>query len=294
VEENSKESDDGGLQSTHRACKEAASRANWLWLGIEVGAIQWFGDTSDPEDDSESVDVFRRDFVERDRRRLYYHWEPEFNAASEGPVEINHGRYSPNWHDAAILFYTLLLNDVWEALVGPEAFEKALDLRYEDRNEEALELLGVLNIGRIAAVEENLRKTIFDAYPYDVDVVEAQLEREYARVLHNQAMRPGRSLVVAGDSDWLVRAAADRREKNIPQLPANHDVLDLCKLLNANSERIASGEFTVIGIARKLTGESAGSDTKAQSLLRQARRYSHLWKARGHSEVRADKIARDS
>ncbi len=55
--------------------------------------------------------------------------------------------------------------------------------------------------------------------------------------------------------------------------PDNPDVRDLCALL---AKRLKPGK-TQAEIAREFTQESVGNDPKAQSLLRQARRFRHLW-----------------
>jgi hypothetical protein len=56
--------------------------------------------------------------------------------------------------------------------------------------------------------------------------------------------------------------------------PDNKAVGDLCRQL---ARELPEGR-TQIEIARELTGEEAGHDGRAQSLLRQARRFSHLWR----------------
>ncbi|MCI0331809.1 MAG: hypothetical protein L0228_01120 [Planctomycetes bacterium] len=67
-------------------------------------------------------------------------------------------------------------------------------------------------------------------------------------------------------------------KKNISQpQPDNVDVRDLCYKLSKNRSAIASKKKYPIDVAREHTGESKGNDSKAQSLMRQARRYRHLW-----------------
>ena len=72
--------------------------------------------------------------------------------------------------------------------------------------------------------------------------------------------------------------SADNEERQFEPTPDNPDVRDLCFLLRANRNKIESGEKTLIDIARGFTGESTGNDSKAQGLLRQARRFPRIWK----------------
>jgi hypothetical protein len=66
---------------------------------------------------------------------------------------------------------------------------------------------------------------------------------------------------------------ADSNHNFVPRLPDTPDVRDLCHLLQ---KELPKGR-TQNEIAREFTGEMPGDDKKAQSLLRQARRYRHLW-----------------
>jgi hypothetical protein len=72
--------------------------------------------------------------------------------------------------------------------------------------------------------------------------------------------------------------ARDRSQKDSQGMPDNPDVRDLCHLLDKNRDSLASGAKTEIGVAREFTRETPADDTKAQNLLRQARRYPRLWK----------------
>ena len=67
----------------------------------------------------------------------------------------------------------------------------------------------------------------------------------------------------------------DNERKTRQNLPDNADVRDLCHLL---AKKRGSGK-PLIQIAREFTHETTGDSPKADSLLRQARRYSHLWKS---------------
>ena len=71
---------------------------------------------------------------------------------------------------------------------------------------------------------------------------------------------------------------ADKGRKIRQQQPDNVDVRDLCKLLEKSRAQIAAGKKTEIGVAREHTKEQVGACPKADNLLRQARRYPHLWK----------------
>jgi hypothetical protein len=66
---------------------------------------------------------------------------------------------------------------------------------------------------------------------------------------------------------------ADNVEKSRKIMPDNADVRDLCQLLEKHLKTGKSQRQ----IAREFTGERPGKDRKAQSLLRQARRFRHLW-----------------
>lgn len=70
----------------------------------------------------------------------------------------------------------------------------------------------------------------------------------------------------------------DNRDKIRQKLPDNIDVRDLCKLLEKNRTQIKAGTKTEIGVAREHTRELVGKCPKADNLLRQARRYTGLWK----------------
>ena len=73
------------------------------------------------------------------------------------------------------------------------------------------------------------------------------------------------------------RSKADNRKKKIA-LPAAPDVRDLCQLLAKNRGKKKGKQKTEIAVAREFTHEKPGKDKKANSLLRQARRHSHVWK----------------
>jgi hypothetical protein len=66
----------------------------------------------------------------------------------------------------------------------------------------------------------------------------------------------------------------DNRENFPVLLPDSQQVRDLCRKL----QKELPGGLSQIAIARESTGETEGNDRKAQSLLRQARRFPHLWK----------------
>jgi hypothetical protein len=66
----------------------------------------------------------------------------------------------------------------------------------------------------------------------------------------------------------------DRLNSSGMPWPDNPDVRDLCKDLAEKSHRMSH-----IEVAREFTGEQPGDDKKARSLLRQARRFRHLWEA---------------
>lgn len=76
--------------------------------------------------------------------------------------------------------------------------------------------------------------------------------------------------------DVIVRADSktDNGTKFSSLFPENDEVVKLCRKLKSD----LSEGYSQITIARDFTGESEGGDKKAQSLLRQARRFSHLWK----------------
>jgi hypothetical protein len=66
---------------------------------------------------------------------------------------------------------------------------------------------------------------------------------------------------------------ADSGQNSAPRLPDTPDVRDLCRLLQKELPKGRSH----LEIAREFTGEMPDKDKKAKSLLRQARRYRHLW-----------------
>ncbi|MGA2065807.1 MAG: hypothetical protein ABSG86_12600 [Thermoguttaceae bacterium] len=69
--------------------------------------------------------------------------------------------------------------------------------------------------------------------------------------------------------------ASDSKKVLPPKMPEGTDVRDLVQRLQVELPKGKSQSQ----IAREFTGETADSDPKAQSLLRQARRYRHLWDA---------------
>lgn len=75
-----------------------------------------------------------------------------------------------------------------------------------------------------------------------------------------------------------IAAKNDTDQKKPLRMPDNVDVRDLCALLAKSRKTIASGKKSELGVARDFTKEKQGNDTKAKNLLRQARRYAHLWK----------------
>lgn len=88
-------------------------------------------------------------------------------------------------------------------------------------------------------------------------------------VADNGIVRADTSADGAGQKD----SETDSDQNSAPRLPDTPDVRDLCRLLQ---KELAKGR-TQNEIAREFTGEMPGDDKKAQSLLRQARRYRHLW-----------------
>lgn len=74
----------------------------------------------------------------------------------------------------------------------------------------------------------------------------------------------------SGDKD-------DTTKKFQQSQPSTADVRDLCHLLDKQREARKQGK-PEITIAREFTGETPANDRRARSLLRQARRYPHLWK----------------
>lgn len=71
--------------------------------------------------------------------------------------------------------------------------------------------------------------------------------------------------------------STDTTKKISRQQPDNVDVRDLCHKLSKNRNAIRAKKKFPIDIAREHTREQKGSDAKAQNLMRQARRFRHLW-----------------
>lgn len=118
----------------------------------------------------------------------------------------------------------------------------------------------------------------FDA-PRDIEKMAALL----CRVMHLQPSE-FRTLGPKGRYEFALMAkdvldgappANDKGQKLSQGMPDNPDVRDLCHLLDKNREQISTGTKTEIGLAREFT---RGNNVKAKNLLRQARRYPHLWK----------------
>jgi len=78
--------------------------------------------------------------------------------------------------------------------------------------------------------------------------------------------------------DELLKEETDNPKNTGPRMPDNPDVRDLCAALAKH----ASGEGSLIQIARNFTREKPGNDRRARSLLRQACRYRHLWDGAGN------------
>jgi hypothetical protein len=86
---------------------------------------------------------------------------------------------------------------------------------------------------------------------------------------------PYPSLIVGSTQklwDWWDELGDDKSGKTQIKWPDNAIVRNLCKVL---AERKSTD--SQLGLARQITGEKPGKDKKAKSILRQARRYRHLW-----------------
>ena len=80
-------------------------------------------------------------------------------------------------------------------------------------------------------------------------------------------------VLVAAENISRSDTTSDSKKDFPPKMPETPDVRDLVQKLQVG---LAKGK-TQSQIAREFTGETEGDDAKAQSLLRQARRYRHLW-----------------
>ena len=89
--------------------------------------------------------------------------------------------------------------------------------------------------------------------------------KEYARL---RVKHPTKKCAATSDSIRTLK------ETSLPRLPVSVNVLDLCRLLN---KELPNGK-TQSQIAREFMRETDGDDRKAQALLRQARRFPHLWR----------------
>jgi hypothetical protein len=106
----------------------------------------------------------------------------------------------------------------------------------------------------------------------------AGVQREKPRLTGTNASNesPSQGDVRADNSSDLPPPAdgnADTGKNSAPKLPASANVLGLCRLLQ---KELPNGRRH-IDIAREFMREKPDADRKAQSLLRQARRYRHLW-----------------
>jgi hypothetical protein len=89
------------------------------------------------------------------------------------------------------------------------------------------------------------------------------------------SVEPKATGAVEESSERTADSKTDTRKKGPPTLPDSPDVRDLCRLLQ---KHLPEG-WKQIEIARKFTGEMPGDDRKAANLLRQARRFPHLWRS---------------
>jgi hypothetical protein len=258
-------------------------KASQLWLAVEVGAEQWFADLQFYVDGAlaspdQWLDKMRRDWAGSDvRPAAFYRWEMEFDAASEGPVPITARRDEANWHGASFTFYVLLLNELWEVLVGKSQFTAAIGARVANAPQQAMDIVGELTVRRLASRQEAIFERFDQEFVFDLQAARCNLEREVGRAMHNLALRPTRPLVFG--SDHGPQVSTDNPKNLPPALPANPDVVELCRLLRESHGAINAGRVTVVSVARQFTKESSSHDPKAQSLLRRARRYQHLWKS---------------
>jgi hypothetical protein len=267
------DSGDAELHELHQACMAAISGSRRLSYIARTAADGKEVKAKDIDD------AYRHGFINHHRAMvLLKRWSLELNAASDGMVRLPSGELFPNWHHACAGHYNFLLVEFWEAIVEPNTVWQAVQLRNGGRSNEAVELLGQLTPNRLLDRQEQFRTFTETLSTLDASITRIELQREFARVIHNRALRPSLSLVLKDGNEISATQRTDDSEKDLLPLPDNPDVLDLCQKLNKNMDRIAAGNATVSGIARDFTGESQGSDQKAQSLLRQARRYSHLWK----------------
>ena len=254
---------DADLIALSDECELILHKASVLALAIRRGVTQFydqgprtFGADFDP-------DVFRADYVLFWPPEDLWRCKLEFDAASENAVLVESGRWYSNWHEASAIFYRLFLNRMWEILLGAKKYGRVHALRDDEPNK-AIELMCTLDLER----SESRLKEISAELTFDYLLGKAQLEREIARVFQNRSIRPNRDQILG-----------DNQEKDFVAMPDNPDVLDLCKLLGKSRGKIQDGEKSIIEIAREFTKELPGSDSKAQNLARQARRFPHLWKA---------------
>ncbi len=263
---------DQQLLDIHAACRGAAAKAHSLLQCVTNNAAGHFrrgwilieGKVLSPQ-------TFRDVFDNKQTTPpMYWRAKMEFDAASEGAVVISAGRFESNWHEAIFLLYRLILHRLWTVLLGDEkSLESLVAFRIGDHTA-AMNLLGDLDVQRMDDNREQL-KVAFKAFTIDLQMAQPSLDREVARVLHMRALRPNRSLLVGLAAAQQI---ADESENLVLSMPDSADVRDLCHLLNKN----AGNGIPLIQIAREFTKETPGDDGKAKSLLRQARRYSHLWR----------------
>lgn len=125
----------------------------------------------------------------------------------------------------------------------------------------------ILNIGSLASWK-NSSITIFD----DPTGRFRRIGCENALQATDDALSCLLNLTVPANQQPAIIEHQDSGGKSFRQLPDNVDVRDLCALLEKNR-----GRKSLIQVARELTKEVAGRDSRAHSLLRQARRFRHLW-----------------
>lgn len=131
-----------------------------------------------------------------------------------------------------------------------------------DGNYTGKELTGEKVIAAWAAIQNS--KAVFAGF--DSEVGRAMLKQEYYRAMMIETRH---------DSDIETRAVMLKKRQRM--YPDNVDVLDLCRALQKRS----GSAKPLIQIARDFTGESMGNSPKADMLMRQARRYPHLWRKSG-------------
>ena len=202
--------------------------------------------------------------------------ELPINALADGTAlkEGCAGRFGETWHHVAVQIAFNLLAIVDAAI--PRGKVLATDKMWRASSNTIVPIAEMLAElpeqvrPHFVVITSEMRAKVYDAIKrarltvFNIEQLQARMNAECRRALSFEGLMKAKREGAAGPN------AADNSKKSGPMLPDSPDVRDLCALL---AKRHKTGK-SLNKIAREFTH---GNVPKANSLLRQARRFRHLW-----------------